>query len=79
EKHELARTAMRRTWRPPLPWWVMGAVTAVVVLLLGALITWWAGAIALVLLATAAFLLGMQPTWWHVAKAAREAGQIGHG
>ncbi|MBO0826678.1 MAG: tetratricopeptide repeat protein, partial [Streptosporangiales bacterium] len=44
EKHDLARTAMRRTWRPPLPWWVMGAVTAVVVLLLGALITWWAGA-----------------------------------
>ncbi|HEX6445118.1 MAG TPA: tetratricopeptide repeat protein, partial [Streptosporangiales bacterium] len=74
EKHELARVAMRRTWRAPLPWWLMIVVTVVVVLGLGLLIHWWAGAIALVLLAGAAFLLGMQPTWWHVARAAREAG-----
>lgn len=74
EKHQLARTAMRRTWRAPLPWWLMIVVTVVVVLGLGLLIDWWAGAIALVLLAAVAFLLGMQPTWWHVARAAREAG-----
>lgn len=77
EKHELARLATRRTWRPPLPWWLMIVVTAVVVLGLALLIHWWAGAIALVLLAGVAFLLGMQPTWWHVARAAREAGLVG--
>ncbi|MQA77803.1 MAG: tetratricopeptide repeat protein [Streptosporangiales bacterium] len=76
EKHELARLAVQRAWRPPLPWWLMASFAVVIATGFALLIAWWVGLVALAVLAAVAFLLGLQPTWWHVARAAREADAI---
>lgn len=76
EKHELARLAVRRAWRPPLPWWLMVSFAVVIAAGFALLIAWWVGLVALAVLGAVAFLLGLQPTWWHVARAAREADAI---
>lgn len=76
EKHELARLAVRRAWRPPLPWWLMASFTVVIATGFALLVAWWVGLIVVAVLAGVAFLLGLQPTWWHVARAARDADAI---
>lgn len=73
EKHRLAQLARKRAWRPPLPWWLMLSFTAVIALGFSLWVAWWSGPIAIAVLAGVAFLLGLQPTWWHVAREARDA------
>lgn len=71
EKYRLAQLATQRVWRPPLPWVLMIAVAVVPALGFGLFLVWWSALIVLAVLAGVAFLLGLQPTYWHVAREAR--------
>ncbi|MQA05104.1 MAG: tetratricopeptide repeat protein [Streptosporangiales bacterium] len=73
EKHELATLATKRVWRPPFPWWLMIAFAIVVAAGFALFVKWWSAFIVLAVLGAVAYLLGIHPTWWHVAREARAA------
>lgn len=73
EKHRLAKLATQRVWRPPLPWWLMISFSVVITLGFALFVVWWTAPIVLAVLTGVAFLLGLQPTYWHVAREARNA------